>query len=254
MSTIARAGSAPEPSSSPLRTVVGGRLRAGLAGDEALARLARVGQQDDLQLRRRSTVPSAPTRTGWPLRPSTVSPVAVVSAPSGGGAEAAVARVLHAVGALHGEEALACDREVERLVGAGAIGCGRQSVAWRSMATPWPSAPICAPVCGVLQQHLLEGALGRAVGLVARGRGVGEVVGDQVLTRLLGDHARRGDVEATLHARRVIGARCAILEGRWTPSSSTRSCCAEPAAGPPADAGRDVRRPGHGAPRRATGC
>ena len=40
---------------------------------------------------------------------------------------------------------------------------------------------------------------GGAVGLVARGRGVGEVVGDLVLARQLGEHAGGRDVEATLH-------------------------------------------------------
>jgi hypothetical protein len=48
MSTMARAGSAPEPSSSPARTSSGGRRRPA-AGHEALARLAGALELDDLE-------------------------------------------------------------------------------------------------------------------------------------------------------------------------------------------------------------
>ena len=49
------------------------------------------------------------------------------------------------------------------------------------------------------EQHVAEGLLRRAVGLVARCRRVGEVVRYRVLALELSEHARRGDIETTLH-------------------------------------------------------
>ena len=99
-------------------------------------------------------------------------------------------------------------------------GCGVKSVCDLVDLHGGACEPTCWPVARVGEQQLAEGALRRAVGLVAGRRGVRQVVGDLVLADLLGEHARGGDVEATVHRPRFIGRRPAILV-RSSPVRST---------------------------------
>jgi len=100
--------------------------------------------------------------------------------------------------AAHGEEAVAGDGEVQRLAGVAAghrrevrhdlVGDGRRALTADARAGS-----------GVGQHELAERALRRAIGLVPGRRGVRQVVGDLLLAELLGEHAGRRDVEATVH-------------------------------------------------------
>ena len=70
----------------------------------------------------------------------------------------------------------------------------------RATWAPMLMDPTVWPGLGVLEQHVGEARLRRAIGLVAGRRGVGEVVGDLILPHLLGEHARGGDVETAFHS------------------------------------------------------
>ena len=116
---------------------------------------------------------------------------------------------------------------------------GVRSVTCLVISGPWPSLPTVSPVCGVLQQQVGERLLLGAIGLVARRRRVGEVVGDLILAHHLGDHAGGGDVEPAFHAFWRVGAAGADLRraGRHANLSADdgrRPGQPRPAAGPAA--------------------
>ena len=177
-----------------------GGLAAGGAGDVGVADLLRVVDVEDPDLRWGRRVPSAPTRTGPPLRPTTWLPVRSI--------ERALRRERRtgrcACSARPAESGRRTsprpdDREVERLAGlargrGGRVGGHGVDLRRRARAR----RPIC-PVTEFARSMLAEAALGRAVGLVAGRRRVREVVGDLILADHLGQHPGRGDVEASLH-------------------------------------------------------
>ena len=197
MSVIARVGSAPEPSSAPERTspvprppaVPVKRLSPALRG---------VGDGEDADAGRGDLAVGADRDRLAVLAEDGVAEL-VDEAAVGGGGELAVARVAHALrrsgrrrsrrrrsrsrGRLAGLRS-GCGGEVGDL----ARRSGRRCRAARRSGRSGCSAGAGRRSCP-----------GRAVGLVARRRGVGEVVRDQVLARHLGDHARRGDVEPAFH-------------------------------------------------------
>jgi hypothetical protein len=79
-------------------------------------------------------------------------------------------------------------------------GFGVKSVWIRSTWTAVLWLPTCAPVTELSSSRSPNVCCDGAVGLVAGRRGVRQVVGDLVLADLLRQHARRGDVEPTLHS------------------------------------------------------
>ena len=97
-----------------------------------------------------------------------------------------------------------------------------RGVALATVVTTWGSAP--RPVGsklaiddsgrmsgsvsgGCIEEHLVERSLGRTVWLVAGRRGVREIVGQLILTDLLGEHPGRCDVETGVHRSQVVARR-----------------------------------------------
>ena len=114
--------------------------------------------------------------------------------------ELPVAGVADALWRLDREEAVALDREVERfarfLHRAGRhVGVG---LAERDALVDGADR---RAALGVRHQHFAEAVLRRFIGLEARGRRVGEVVGELILADLLGDHPRGCYVEAEIHSQ-----------------------------------------------------
>ena len=140
------------------------------------------------------------------------------------GRELAVARVARALAGLDGEEAVAGDREVERVARllqrlGRPVGDGAGDLDGGALGADRGAGH------GVVEQKRAERPLRRAVGLVAGRRRVCEVVGDLVLAYLLGEHAGGRDVEPAIHVVSFIGADAPCLK-RWTRSQSPRPCCA----------------------------
>ena len=113
-STIARAGSTPEPSSEPALDLARG-LAAGLAGEVRVALLDRVAQVEERDLGRVDG--AVGDRDGLAAHAEDLVAELVDEVALGVGREGAVARVAHALVGLHAEVAVARDREVERLAG-----------------------------------------------------------------------------------------------------------------------------------------
>ena len=202
MSTITLAASTPDASSDPCRTIALD-LPVAAARVQVFALLERGRHFEDPERGRGHAAVGSHLDLRAVLSEHRVA-MGVGEDSLRGGRELPVARVADALGGLHGKEAGAGDREVERF--ACFLQRRRRHVGVRlAQRHALVNRADRGAALGVGEQDLAEVALGRAVGLVARGRAVSEVVRELALARLLGDHARGSDVETEVHLHRVFG-------------------------------------------------